>query len=223
MDAPIAFFAFRITRAYTIISHAIESLSDVCDGILVYQHDADEEVSATHCHILIISPTIGVEGIKKRILRHVQLSGNKDWSFSQNTTEGWEIYHTYMTKGRLDPVFTNYVSQAIVAEARARWVEPTPVNRVETDDERKEVASGLTLLWINYRDEILANVERMGQSETIESFRAPSIAFWRKRNQGLMPTASTYKRFLVSVFLAYRERKMLPLTNIEVSAVHDSM
>jgi len=185
----------------------------VSQKLIVYQHDSDEQIKKTHCHILIEECSIGVEGLKKRV-QSFNLKGNQDWSFRP---EGYENdidkYLTYMSKGKIAPAFNKGYEPSRLETVRGNWVEhKSPAKETPASEASARVQKdSLSDLYQTYCDEILENVSSMGLHLTIRDFRSASIAFWRKRNGGLLPQTSTYKRFITSVFLEYRDLKRLPI------------
>jgi len=158
---------------------------------------------------------IGQEGLKKRALKLLPLKGNQDWSFRPDEYfNDAQRYITYMSKGRLFPVYTKEFDPNEIERLRGLWEDPKPPAETRVQETKKETLPAkdtLQDLYQTYLDEILENVATMSPHLTIKDFRAPSIAFWRKRNGGLLPQTSTYKRFLTSLYLEYRDLKRLPL------------
>lgn len=208
-------YAIRITRSYQDISGVIADWATVSHNLICYEHKADSEIKATHVHILIMGCTLGQEGLKKRALKYLPLKGNQDWSFRPDEYfNDAQRYITYMSKGQLVPVFTKEFDPMEIERLRALWVAPkSPAEHCVQKSEKQESPAKDTLsdLYQTYCDDILENVATMGLHLTIKDFRGPSIAFWRKRNGGLLPQTSTYKRFLTSVYLEYRDLKRLPM------------
>lgn len=66
-----------------------------------------------------------------------------------------------------------------------------------------KVDKSITDLYFEYIDEVIP--KQLTKEFTVVNLRANSISWWRKRNGGLMPVASTYKRFLVSAILELKE------------------
>lgn len=210
-------YAVRITRSYKDLELLITDWAQVSERVVVYQHDPDAEVKKTHVHILIQGCSLGTSaGLVKRALKHVPLKGNQDWSFRPEEYENDpDKYITYMTKGNLQSVYNKGYTPEYLEERRVLWkdfTKPSAEICVQKEPQTKPPAKDtLSDLYQTYCDEILENVSTMGLHLTIRDFRSASIAFWRKRNGGLLPQTSTYKRFITSVFLEYRDLKRLPL------------
>jgi len=163
---------------------------------------------------------VDCEGLKKRIKKHHNFHGNSDWSTSAKHYENTDTYITYMTKGILDPVWNYNHSTNHLNALKLLWVNvaatPSPLRhaaQAASLGEAPRVASTLTLneQYQAYLDELLEHVSTMSPNLTLDSFRGPSLLYWRKRNGGLLPQTSTYKRFLASLYLEYRDHKRLPL------------
>lgn len=117
----------RITRAYTDLSGAFRSISLLCDKMLIYEHEADEEITKTHCHF-VAEHNCTTKTLKNTILKNLKtgdsLNGNEDWSMPENN---WDKSHktiTYMTKGRLEPKYNQGYTQDEIEKAKNDWTAP---------------------------------------------------------------------------------------------------
>lgn len=112
--------AIRITRPYDDIQQWIDDIT--ADKKAVYQHDADDEISRTHVHMLLINCTLKPDSLKARFKK---LYGNieaKDWSFK--TSDGDSKFITYMSKGVLAPSLTKGYTVEEIQNYTQQWVEP---------------------------------------------------------------------------------------------------
>jgi len=112
----------RISRSYDELFDLVDSID--CDKIIVYEHTADETVSRTHCHIVIIGSKIKPDAIKTR---YKKLYGNiekTDWSFKK-CVEDYLPTITYMSKGTLPPKLCKGFDTDTVVELTQKWVDPT--------------------------------------------------------------------------------------------------
>lgn len=123
-------FLGRISRQYSDISGLIIDWSKQCEQLWVYQHDADEKVSTTHCHLFVIGSKRDAEGLKKLVTwKSLKLSGNKDSSFKSykkiydiENNGTWYDCLKYASKGHLQPVYTHGDNaNAIANESLAHW------------------------------------------------------------------------------------------------------
>lgn len=116
-------FAVRITRDFGQLVPFFERFSSTPSSVcVVFQHDADEEVSRTHVHALMTSSIASTDTLKRWIKDVVGPVERYDWSFT--TCRDPDVYVTYMSKGKLDPVFVRGMDMQKVTELRAKWVEP---------------------------------------------------------------------------------------------------
>lgn len=219
--------ATRISRDNLMLTGIVNDWASISGKCLVYQHPADEEVATTHCHFLIEECQIGQAGLIKRALKYIQLKGNNDWSFVQKEYDGnVEKYIIYMTKGQYDPVYNQGYDPLYLEECKKKWVEHPRsrdsklyTEQVKTCDPKE---TALIKQWLDYRNECMPTGNYSKHME-LNDFRGISIAYWRKRNKGLMPTASTYKRFLVSLYLEYCEEAKKPLTEQVIEEIDKRM
>jgi len=70
----------------------------------------------------------------------------------------------------------------------------------------KKTDGNLVEMYLDYIDQVLPkDVNQMRTTYTIEMLRSGTIRYFRTKSGGLMPQASTYKRFLVSAWLEWNE------------------
>lgn len=182
----------RISLAYAECQGALEVLATYGSKFIVYQHEGDDEVARTHIHFLIVSSTIGIEGLKKVFRRHYggDTSGaNKFWSWKESDDPAKNI--TYMSKGTLSYKTMKGFSPEEVETLRLAWVDhpPTPA------PEKK------------YKD-IDAIIESYGKLDakivTFDEIRSWVFA-WYWRRDGEIPPATQYKRMAGTLYLRIAE------------------
>lgn len=220
--------ALRISRDNTDLQEVFDDWAKVSGKLLVYRHDADEEVETTHCHFLIEECSIGTaEGLRKRV-KHMGFKGNGDWAFTappENESQT-QRYITYMTKGKLDPVYNKGYDPKYLEECKKKWVEYESTSAPKTKDiavvDRKETA--LIQQWLEYRDYCMSYKDvKVTKHMELRDFRGMSIAYWKTKNKGLMPTASTYKRFLVSIYIYYCDTVGKPTSEQVIDEIDNRM
>lgn len=123
-------FAPRITIDYETIRPVIEAWSKKVIRMAVFEHEKDDSVSQTHCHLLMLGCSVAAEQFKrmfKRILPGVDTGGgNAFWKWESSRTTIDDQFLTYMSKGSLRPKFVKGFSPALVEERRQQWVMPIP-------------------------------------------------------------------------------------------------
>jgi len=108
-------YAIRITRDYETLNPWINDLVSfsTTGRLVVYQHDADDEVSRTHCHLLLKDVkrnTATTVTLKRRLAKLTnQEYAVCDWSFKttygEKKTPVDDAFISYMSKGSLSPSF----------------------------------------------------------------------------------------------------------------------
>lgn len=142
-------FCGRITRPYSDLSGVFSEWTKDCEYLFVYEHDADEKVNRTHCHLLLIGSKRDNKGIKNiSSYKKLQLKGNEDHSYKKYDNvydkghEGeWYEYVKYMTKGKLDyKLAYGHNADVICENSKLKWVEPKSVEDkvVKVDKEKKK-------------------------------------------------------------------------------------
>lgn len=131
-------FAVRITRSFDELKPFFQKIvtSHPDSVLVVFQHDADEEVSRTHIHAAMINVNPSTDTLKRWIkdALDVKSFSRYDWSFKQ--LEGLDRYVTYMSKGKLEPSFLHNIEYATVTALRSEWKEHPVV-----EDKREDVTA----------------------------------------------------------------------------------
>lgn len=133
-------WAIRITREYSELDAWVQHLSDKCDRLIAYQHDADEEVSRTHVHLVVIGYTTSDETMKSQIRKHFQVSQfpKTDWVFDILRDEHKAI--TYASKKDLQAKFMKGYEQEFVAECSAKYLPPEQYSNSKVKTQFKVIA-----------------------------------------------------------------------------------
>lgn len=104
--------AIRITSSYYLSQHFFPQLNDICDQTIWYEHVGDDKVKRTHLHGLIMNCKVSTDTLKNWISKFNNRKFERsDWSFKQsykinNKEEEVNLnFITYMSKGRLQPVY----------------------------------------------------------------------------------------------------------------------
>lgn len=110
-----------------------DSWAKQCTHLWVYEHEADEKVKRTHCHIFIMGSERDAEGLKKLVswTKAKIPKGNSGSSFKMyNKThdiinEGWYAALAYASKGCLQPKMAfGENADAIAALSQTKWQSP---------------------------------------------------------------------------------------------------
>ena len=145
-------YAIRISRPYTDISGVITKASDLSEQSVWYEHPADEDVSRTHVHGLLLCSSIKTDTVKNWIKKELAVTefSKYDWAFATSfktkdkrdikiTKDNYERYVTYMTKGRFEPVFYKAFTKESIEDCKALWVDykaPTVIHHGEATHEK---------------------------------------------------------------------------------------
>lgn len=130
-------YAPTVHYPYNDISGVVEIWSKSCQKMAVFEHGPDEGQATPHCHFYILDCSIGVEGLKKQFHSNFLTfkKRNELWAWTHKDfpeiqpldTSGGMQYLKYMTKGHLAPKYLKNISESIVKEAQALWVNKSPV------------------------------------------------------------------------------------------------
>jgi len=190
-------------------------LSTNVDSVLIAQHDADDDIKTTHCHISFTNLAVtckaldkqrqkhGLDGVNSRMLSHVV--GTK-------TPYSEDKLAVYILKGSRDTLMASSYDSKFIDDAVESWVEHTP--KEDDNDSVKSVKKTTKKDYDEYehlRDDFtkyFINADKPHM--TLDSLRTWTMRWYWKRD-GRMPPATAYKRNASSLYVYFYELKNLPL------------
>jgi len=118
-------YHLRLSKPYSILETFFRQLQ--CD-LVVYEHQADDEIKRTHVHALIKGSPVKATTMKARLTKLCGVWKKEDWAFmthygSERTLIDDDLI-TYMSKGILDPVLVVGFIEEYLLDQRSKWVEP---------------------------------------------------------------------------------------------------
>lgn len=125
--------AFRVSEPSNKLIGFYDQLSKVSTHLIVYEHQA----SQIHIHGLVIDCKVSTDTLKNWIKKcmGIKVYDKSKWSF-KTEYEGKPVdtnFITYMSKGKLEPVFSNYTLSEIEKFKNA-WIQPEKVSSKEKED-----------------------------------------------------------------------------------------
>lgn len=130
-------YAPRLSIPFVDCSGVVKKWSEACKAMVVYQHDADKDVSRVHLHMVMIDCKYATPEALKRQFREMivtERKGNELWAWSR-ATEPDLSFIIYMSNGCLTPVFVKNVLAEDIENYRSLWVEP---KKSDSTSEKKE-------------------------------------------------------------------------------------
>lgn len=125
-------YAPRVSLPYNDMSGVVEMWSRSCDKMVVYEHQADEGCNTTHVHMIMINCKYKSQDTlcnQFRKLIETDRKGNGLWSWEhKDFPNPDESYVTYMSKGKLEPVFVMNMTVNEIEVFKSRWRQ---YNKVE--------------------------------------------------------------------------------------------
>jgi len=121
----------RISYPWENVKLFIEKIGDRCTTVAVYQHDADEDVSRTHCHMVLKDIQVCRKQVLNIMKESLQLKGNADFA-TEKCDESAKPF-IYMTKGTLDPVYLKGYSAEQALDWKNLWVEPSDQPKTQNE------------------------------------------------------------------------------------------
>lgn len=141
-------FAFRVSSSYDETKEHLAALYELCDKVAIYQHDADEEISRTHIHGLLMTCSRGEDTIRNKFFKGKY--DRSDYELKSKYTvkvgpmkvkKSYDVdekYITYMSKGELDPMFFKGFTKEEIDDYKAQWKNHKEVKEDTKDEDEKE-------------------------------------------------------------------------------------
>lgn len=118
-------YAVRITHSYEVCKAIIDTWSQRCEKMLVYEHN--ELGKKVHIHMVITRSDTEKKWLRELGARTgVNLKGNENCSFKK--FDGNKTAIVYMTKGINDPKFNKGYSEEDIALWKSQW-EQKPASK----------------------------------------------------------------------------------------------
>lgn len=201
-------YVCRITLPFSDVNQFIEDWADKADKLLVYEHEADEEVSKTHCHFLIRDCKVKEDRLKQIVNKIVSppLKGNECWSWKTVIEDKVADYITYMTKGKLTAKYNKGYDQFYIDERKKVWVLPgTPQAKKKQDEITELYDSFVKKFNVNsheyhngYQDNISDRILSLCRTHTMSHIY---------HKTGKLPFPGTYKQTAGTLFLRVIEEQ----------------
>lgn len=124
--------AIRVTRAYDDMGDW-SSIFDMCEKVVVYEHQKDATVKQTHVHMYLGGYTRKEDTLRMRI----KALGYKgvDFALKVKKEDGSAVddsFITYMSKGNLLPKFVKGFDDGFIEQRKSEWVERRSTVRLGT-------------------------------------------------------------------------------------------
>lgn len=116
-------WVIRVSRSYTELGPWIQHLSEKCLRVIAYEHEADEEVSRTHVHLVVIGYSTSDETMKSQIRTHFKTKSfpRSDWVFDNELRDERKAI-TYASKKDLQAKFNKGYEASFIAECSAEYL-----------------------------------------------------------------------------------------------------
>lgn len=132
--------AFRVHLEYSAVD--LGDLYESCKKMIIYQHDADDEVNRTHIHGLCIGYDKRDDTFRK------YFKGKYEYALTlKNKKTGGpvdETYIAYMSKGCYDPVFVKNFSDEEIAFGKSVGYKPEKRDNKGSHTDKQLAKKGLT-------------------------------------------------------------------------------
>lgn len=210
-------YAPRITLPYADVSGIVEIWSTLCNQMVVYEHEADDEIKQTHVHMIMIGCTRKQKSLCERFykeLPHEVRKGNALWSWEHKEFPNPQLeYIVYMSKGRLEPKFVKGVFPEQIARFKEEWHNRSVHKNLERSDimgalapAAGEASGGKPKYdeWDHLRkDGLVYFRDKRHSFDSVRSW----VMSWYWRRDGRLPNPPVYKRNAASLHLHLSEVK----------------
>jgi len=107
-------------------------LGEISEKLVIYEHEADEDVTRTHIHGLIMGCTRSDDTLRNNLFK-VKYTKNYELKSTYKTKKGTfpvdDKYITYMSKGNLDPKYCKGYTKEQIDEYKNAWVDYEEVKK----------------------------------------------------------------------------------------------
>jgi len=130
-------YAPRVSMSYVELSELLKIWSESCESIIVFEHDKDEEIQTTHCHILMLGTCYATAEPFKRKFHEIiktDRKGNELWSWFHKDFPVPDLsFIRYMGKGSLRPsYYAGRITIETIMEYVGKWTDHTDKKEVIT-------------------------------------------------------------------------------------------
>jgi len=126
-------FAFRISRSYADVGFELITLYEHCEKVIVFEHEADDDIARTHIHGLLMGCARSDDTIRNTYLKKYfhEKEGRKVYDYeliqkwkdkTTNVIKPVDMnYITYMGKGSLEPKYLKAIPKDESSEYVSMW------------------------------------------------------------------------------------------------------
>jgi len=114
-------------------SALIQGLKDRCDNMIVYRHDTFHP----HIHFLMMNTKCSYDTLVNVVKRVIPGATKDKYSFKKDANDD---FISYMSKGKLDPVYTQGYSQELIQEKKLKGFDKTDRLQTSKPTESKKSA-----------------------------------------------------------------------------------
>jgi len=153
----------RVSHPWEKVKTLVEAWEQYATTVVVYEHEADDEIKRTHCHLIITGLSVG----RKRLRQIADkiafpIKGNENSAIV--VYDGSEVPYVYMAKGSLEPVFSKGFSQSHHTRWKDAWVVPNtkqtkPPQLEEMYDTFRDKAHKTSPNWATLKDNVFRHVK----------------------------------------------------------------
>lgn len=149
----------RITFSYNELASVFQHLVRAQGSkLIVYEHEADESVSRTHCHFISIGGDVSVDTIKNHVRRAIGGSTDYkidkgDWAFRDYDHNREQQCIAYMTKGVLEPNFMKGWEPEFILQCKSQGFDRKQIQTAKEPSKQSDwyfVEKALRILYKRY-------------------------------------------------------------------------
>lgn len=121
-------FAFRISVPWNDCRDVVLTyLKDISATLVIYEHEADDDVMRTHIHGLIMGCQRSDDTLRNKLFK-TNFTKNYELKSTFKTKVGGTLavslnYITYMSKGKLEPSYFHGITKEEIDAYKAAWVD----------------------------------------------------------------------------------------------------
>jgi hypothetical protein len=213
-------YAPRISIPFETLEPVFKLWAESCTAIAVYEHDADEEIQTTHCHVLMIDCKYSTAEALKRVFYATlpglkAKKGNDLWAWAHKDYPNPDLgFITYMSKGKLTAKLIKNIPGSTLEELKGKWVEADKPDTTSDKLSHKLVQMVITRFapFESFEDYIEHKAREAHGAPIsysvdviLKDVRSASMrCFWERTREA--PHASQYKKVAGTAFLHICEK-----------------
>jgi len=194
-------YAPRVTLSFSDVSGVIRTWADSCKQVVVYEHEADDEVNSTHVHMILMDCEYKTpKSLKDQFYKMIETTrkGNELWSWEHKDFPNPDLsFITYMSKGELEPIFVKDVEQRQIENFKKQWISKR--------NKKRDLTNLINVEYVPVQvPEHLKKPTQKTKWELLGEMRA-EVELWKDQHPNWMLTKTHRNKIVVKVLKDHKQ------------------